>query len=285
MQGNRQKTLIMLTALVVFSVALLLFAQRDQSLHRLQKAKTIRIGYAVEAPYAFRKDGEVTGEFPEVAKWVAIQLGIQQIEWIQTDFDLLLTELEADRFDVIATGMYITEERMTRVAFSIPVVRTQQGLLVRRGNPKQIHSYQQARQAPELKFAVIAGAIEELLLQRIGLRAEQIVIVPDARTGRTAVENGLVDGLALTAPTIRWMVLNEGLQETTMAQPFVQPALALTEDLSNCAFAFRKGDQQLLTAWNQVMQPLIHSEAHLKLSKKYGFTLPNQPTTAEILSR
>lgn len=288
MKDNRQVILAGLTSLVVLTGALLFFAPHDQSLQRLQRSNTIRIGYALEAPYSFRVAGEVTGEFPEMARLVVAELGIRQIEWIQTDFDLLITELEAGRFDVIAAGMYITKARAARVAFSTPLLHTQQGLLVRTGNPKRIYAYQQAYHEQMLKFAVIAGSIEEVLLPRIGLLADQIVVVPDARTGRTAVESGLVDGLALTSPTIRWMARHEGLDETTVAQPFIQPPAALMTDLNYCAFAFRKADQQLLAAWNNALQPLINSEAHLQLIEQFGFTqaeLPGRMTTEEILAQ
>lgn len=58
-----------------------LFAFRDQSLTRLQQADTIRIGYAIEAPFAFLNS---------VAKEIVARVGIQRIEWVQTDFGSLI---------------------------------------------------------------------------------------------------------------------------------------------------------------------------------------------------
>ena len=96
----------------------------------------IRIGYAVEAPYAFlTPDGELTGESPEVAKRITSRLGIPRITWRQVEFASLIDELDAGRIDMIASGMFVTEERARRVAFSIPTFHTHQALLVRAGNP------------------------------------------------------------------------------------------------------------------------------------------------------
>src|SRR5690606_14906871 len=73
----------------------LLFPFRDDSLARVQE-KGIRVGYAVEAPYAFLTTaGEPTGEAPEMVRVVAEQLEIAPILWRQVEFDSLIDELEA----------------------------------------------------------------------------------------------------------------------------------------------------------------------------------------------
>lgn len=281
--------IITLGAIGIFSVGLYLYARRDQSLTQLQQAGVIRIGYAIEAPFAFLKPGgQVSGESPEVAKEITARLDIQRIEWVQTDFGSLIPALEAERFDVIAAGMFITPERAQQVAFSEPTFHVQQGLLVRAGNPRQLHAYQQALTQPDVKIAVIAGAVEETLLRRMGLPESQLLLTPDALTGHAAVETGLADGLALSALTIRQMIAANPAGHLEMALPFEQPDPALTGRSGYGAFAFRQQDHQLLTAWNAAMQPFIGSPAHLALIAPFGFTeaeLPGPITTREILSK
>lgn len=250
----------------------------DTSLSRLQKSGVIRIGYAIEAPYAYLKPGgEVTGESPEIARRIVARLGIREIEWRQVEFGELITELKASRIDVIAAGMFITPERTQEVSFSEPTFHVRQGLLVARGNPKQINSYQQAVTQTDIKIAVLSGSVEQALLQRLGLSERQIIVVPDALTGRVAVESNLVDALALSSPTIQWMALEGELGKVTVAQPFEQPVLALREHLGYGAFAFRKTDRQLLTAWNGELKTLIGSPEHLKLVSEFGLTEVDLP--------
>lgn len=261
---------------------------RDTSLAQLQEAGTIRIGYAIEAPYAFLKPGgEVTGESPEVAKLIVARLGIQQIEWRLVEFDALISDLESGRIDVIAAGMFITPQRAQRVSFSEPTFHVLQGLLVAKGNPKQIHSYQQAAMQADIRIAVLAGSVEEDLLERMGVPDGQLVVVPDALTGRVAIETGLADGLALSSPALRWMALKnpDGLIE--MAQPFEQPMFTRQEGLGYGAFAFRKTDTQLLSAWNTEIEALIGSSEHLEIISKFGLTeaeLPGDMTVQEIVA-
>jgi len=282
MKAKPWSTLIRLIALLVLTHFFAACGWRDQSLQQLQKTNVIRIGYAVEAPYAFRQNGVVTGQFPEVAKLLVPKLQIDRIEWVQTDFHLLLSELNDGRFDVVAAGVFITPERAAQVAFSIPLFQVEQSLLVLHGNPNAIHSYQQALTARELRFAVIAGATEETLLQEMGLLPAQLVVVPDTRTGRTAVEAGLADGLALSAPTIRWLALHQQLQKLDIAVPFIQPDLPSLPHWGDCAFAFRQDDRALLAAWNAALQPLLASQEHLALMARFGFSpteLPSGSTT------
>lgn len=259
---------------------------QDRSLTRLREKGVIRIGYAVEAPYAFLKGGgRVTGESPEVARRIVARLGLGRVEWCQMEFGSLLAGLESGRFDVVAAGMFITPERARRVAFSEPTFHVQQGLLVARGNPRQLHAYEQAQAQAEIRVAAIWGSVEEALLRRLGVPEARLIRVPDALAGRVAVESGVADALALSSPTIQWMALQEQLGKTEMARPFVPAELARRERLGYGGFVFRKRDRQLQSAWNAELRAFIGSPEHRQLLAEFGFSageLPGSITTAEI---
>jgi polar amino acid transport system substrate-binding protein len=249
----------------------------------------VRIGYAVEAPYAFlAADGEVTGESPEIAHVIATKLGITRIEWIQTNFASLLADLELNRFDVVAAGMFITAERAARVTFSRPSFHAMQALLVRRGNPHRLHSYADVVARPDVKIAVVASAVEETLLSNLGLPRPRLIPVPDTQTGLAAVMSGLADGLALSSPTIRWMSRLNPYGETEMAIPFRQVETAEAARLGYGAFAFRPRDRALADAWNTAMAGFIGTAEHRELVANFGFTreeVDNLPTVDEILAK
>lgn len=171
-----------IAAAVIMAVLSLMF--RDASLTRHRKEGVIRIGYALEAPYAFlTSEGEVTGESPEVARQIAASLGIRNVAWRQSEFATLIPKLEAGLIDVIAAGMFITPERAKRVNFSVPTFQVRQGLLVPKGNPRQLHSYRQAAEIVDIYISVLAGSVEEDMLRRHGLPDRRLIIVPDALTG------------------------------------------------------------------------------------------------------
>jgi polar amino acid transport system substrate-binding protein len=287
MMKKRTGIFLLVLALLALAVCATIFSRRDQSLVRLQKEGVITIGYAVEAPYVYlQKGGEVTGAEAEVARRVVSRLGIQRIEWRLIEFDQLIPELEAGRVDAIVAGMFITKERAKRVRFSEPTFHVTQGLLVTVGNPFGLHSYSQAAVSPNVKIAVLSGAVEEKLLIQLG--AGQLVQVPDALTGRVAVETGMADGLALSMPTIRWFSLQDQLGRTELAQPFDQDGLAFEQSLGYGAVVFRQNDQQLCSAWNRALDAYLGTPEHLGLIAPFGFSaddLPGAVTTKEILSK
>ncbi|MBL8112631.1 MAG: transporter substrate-binding domain-containing protein, partial [Acidobacteria bacterium] len=144
--------------------AAIAFLDRDRSLERPLRSGVLRVAYAVEPPYAYvGADGQVTGESPELARRVIGGLGIPEVRFIQTEFGSLLPGLQAGRYDVVASGMFITPERARVVSFSIPTFRVRQGLLVREGNPRDLHSYRDAVASPEVRVAVVSGSVEETL--------------------------------------------------------------------------------------------------------------------------
>lgn len=249
----------------------------------------LRIGYAVEAPYAFlAPNGEVTGESPEIARRIAAELGIPRLEWVQTTFDSLLPDLATNRFDVVAAGMFITAERAKRVTFSRPSFHATHALLVRRQNPRDLHSYEDAVRGDDVRIAVIAGAVEERLLLRLGLPRHRLIAVPDALTGKSAVVGGVADGLALSSPAIRWMAALDSSAVTEIATPFRQTREAQAMRLGYGAFAFRPHDEKLVAAWNNAMSRFIGSAEHLDIVAHFGFTrdeIDRLPSVEDILRR
>lgn len=277
---NRRSAFWGLGLMVAGALALILLMQAagDDSLERLRRQGVIRIGYAVEPPYAFLSaDGGVTGESPEVAARIARMLGIGRVAWRQSEFADLLAELESGRIDVIAAGMFVTPQRMRRVSFSLPTLHVEPGLLVARGNPRRLTDYASASSRRDVKFAVLAGAVEEDLLRQAGAAGDQLVRVPDAMTGRQAVEAGIADALVLSAPTLRWMVNRGSSGSTEFIQAKGLDQDARTQGYGNVAFAFRLEDQALRAAWNQALGNYLGSPDHLRLLASLGFSPAEVP--------
>ena len=257
---------------------------RDSSLANLQRMGNIRIGYAVEAPYAFvAKDGRVTGESPEIAREVVARLGIGHISWRQDEFGSLIADLESGRIDVIAAGMFVTAQRERQVAFSVPTFHVREGLLVPLGNPHRLHSYSQAVETPGIRVAALAGSVEEKALLRLGLPTRRLMTEPDALTGLMAVESGVADALALSSPSLHWLALQKKLGRTAVVSPLATSARNASG--YDGAFAFRKDDNRLRGAWNAALRSYLGTPGHSALVARFGFTaaeMPGPPVAREI---
>jgi polar amino acid transport system substrate-binding protein len=248
------------------------------ALSRARQAGVIRVGYAVEAPYAFLSpEGEVTGEGPAIARVIAARLGIARIEWRLAEFGGLIDDLEDGRFDLIAAGMFITPERQRRVAFSRPTFQAGPGLLVRQGNPRGLRSYAELLQSRDLRIAVLMGSVEEAHLRRLGCPEERLLRVPDALSGRAAVRTGQADALALSAPTLRWMSLHPVSGLTEMAALVAEPTGGSAPPPARGGFVFRREETALLQAWDAELARFLGSEEHRRLVAAFGFSPAELP--------
>jgi len=264
-----------LVSSAVFVALSLLARDVESGQARVLRGGPIRIGYAWEPPYAFRDDaGRVTGESPEVARAVLARIGIRDAEWVATDFGNLVTELRAGRFDMIAAGMFVTPERAQRIAFSSPSACIEPALLVRRGNPLDLHSLQEIAAHYSARVAVIAGAVEVTEARKAGIAESRIVPFANPGLAVAALRRGLIDGLALSGPTVQ--KLAEGTADFERAWPYRG-----SREISGCsAFGFRREDEALRTRFDAALRGFIGSEAHRTLVAGFGFSERNLPQAA-----
>ncbi len=272
----RHRPLVLaLTAAAVLLIAALLVDSPDDSLMRLQEAGSIRIGYAVEAPFAFvTARGVVTGEAPETARLIAARLGIGGVTWRQAAFELLIGELRAGTIDVIAAGMFITPERAGQIRFSRPTVQATSGLLVPAGNPRMIRTYRDLLAAADLRVAVLHGSVEEAALLDAGFVPGRLVRVLDVATGRAALDSGEADTLALSAPTLRWMLRERPDDRFELVELPENPGHARS---GWAAFGFRPEDRALADAWDRELATWLGSSEHRAILSRFGFSATELP--------
>ncbi|MCZ8390789.1 ectoine/hydroxyectoine ABC transporter substrate-binding protein EhuB [Achromobacter xylosoxidans] len=258
------------------------------TLEAAKAAGKIRIGYANEAPFAFMdsKEAKVTGESVEIARVVLKRMGINEVEGVLTEFGSLIPGLQAKRFDIIAAGMYVTPERCGQVAFSNPTYGVGQAFLVKQGNPKNLHSYEDVVKNPDAKLGVVVGAIEAEYAAKVKVPAGQIVVFPDAVSALSGVQAGRADAYAATALTVNDLMgktdAGSGLEK---AEPFTDPVIDGKGVRGYGAYAFRTDDKAFADAFNAELAKFIGTEEHKKLVAPFGFTpeeLPKDVTAAKL---
>lgn len=249
-------------------------APDDPSLKRVQAAGTLRIGYAVEAPFAMTGPaGEAVGESPSVAAAVAARLGLRP-EFVLMDFGELIPALESGRVDLVAAGLFVTQARARRVMFSRPTLRVRPGWLARNERLDVPQTAPDVVARPELNVAVIAGAVETELLTQAGLPALRLQEFPDAASAAAAVRAGTADLLALSWPTVTAMAARSGGR--LRAWPANYPGV----DASLTALAVRRGELQLLAAVDAALAAHLGSPAHLAALASVGLGADDLPAAA-----
>ncbi|MBB1607998.1 MULTISPECIES: ectoine/hydroxyectoine ABC transporter substrate-binding protein EhuB [unclassified Pseudomonas] len=246
-------------------------SQAETTLERIQSTGTVRIGYANEAPFAYTEtSGKVTGESPEIATKVFTAMGVKKVEPVLTEWGALIPGLRAGRFDVIAAGMYITPPRCQQVIFTDPHYQIPDTLLVKRGNPKNLHSYADVAKNPDVRLAIMSGTAELGYARAEGVSDEQIVQVPDTTAQLQAVRAGRADASVGTALTMKGLAAKGGDSVEAIADFKDDPG-----HIGYGALAFRPEDKDLRDAVNQQLKKWLGSDEHLQTVKPFGFDKSN----------
>ena len=259
----------------------------QSTLDAAKAAGKIRIGYANEAPYAYMDTAQnrITGEAVEIARVVLKRMGINEVEGVLTEFGSLIPGLQAKRFDIIAAGMYVTPERCQQVAFSNPTYGVGQSFLVQKGNPKNLHSYEDIAKQDDAKLGVVVGAIEGEYARKMDIPVDRVVVFPDVVSALSGVQAGRADAYAATAMTVNDLMNKTAAGDLAKAEPFTDPVIDGKSVRGYGAFAFRKDDQAFVDAFNAELAKYIGSEEHAKAVQPFGFTkeeLPGDMTAAKL---
>jgi polar amino acid transport system substrate-binding protein len=253
------------------------------TLARLKSQGIVRLGIAGEAPYGYIDDqGEFTGEAVELAKVIFKRLGIAKVQPVATDFSSLIPGLNSQQFDMVSAGMYINEDRCAQVIFADPEYQMLDCYIVRKGNPKNLTSYQDIKRTGA-KMATGTGYAEIDYAIANGIPEKEIVILQDPVAGLNAVESGRVDVFAGTALTVREVVRKSTKAEAT--EPFA-PLVNGEKKIDGGGFAFRKLDTGLRDAFNVEIHRMKKSGELFRILQPFGFTKSEMTTlTAKELCR
>ncbi|MFF3819909.1 ectoine/hydroxyectoine ABC transporter substrate-binding protein EhuB [Streptomyces bluensis] len=238
-------------------------------LDRLRAQGVARLGIAGEPPFGYiDKNGKLTGEAPELAEVIFKRLGVDRVQPVPTEFGSLIPGLNSQQFDVVAAGMYVNPERCEQVIFSDPDYQMLSAFIVRKGNPKGLHDFEDIVRS-KAKFATGTGFAEIQYAVDAGYKESDILIVPDQVAGLNAVEAGRVDVFAGTALTTRDVVRTSRRAEVT--KPFA-PLVDGKPHIDGGAFAFRPTESNLRDAFNVELRKMKKSGELFRILKPFGFT-------------
>jgi polar amino acid transport system substrate-binding protein len=215
-------------------------------------------------------------------------MGVRRIEGVVTPADNLIPELYARRFELIASGMAITPARCQKVLFSDPTHAVGESLLVRRGNPSKLHSYEDLAKSPDARVGVITGSPQHNYAINAGVPAGHVRLVSSTSAGTASLLGGVIDAFASDALTVQRLVDQSPDDGIERALPFTGPIVDGHELKHYGAFAFRKEDEGLAREFNTLLKEFLGTPEHLALVRRFGFTaadLPPRDVTAKSLCR
>jgi polar amino acid transport system substrate-binding protein len=231
---------------------------QSPALSRIDKEKTLRVGWAVWHPYVFRdpKSNQVEGISYELLQEMGKALGVK-VEWIEDSWATLPAGLQASKFE-ITNLMAITPPRAEVVGFSEAVTQHGLSLIAPQAEVAKTKSWQDWDR-PGVKIAVTLGANSDMFVTEKFKRAE-IVRLKTVPENVLALVSGRVNAHASTIDALKT------IQKEHPNLGIVPGSFGFSE----VAFALPKGDAQLAKRVNQFVAEAKKSGRISQLLTKYG---------------
>lgn len=251
--------------------------------------KTLTVGIHNRTPWAYRdKDNNVVGIHPDVIRAAFAPLGIVKFEFVVSDFGAMIPGLLANRFDIVASGVAITPARCEQVLFGEPDVAVGDSLLVPKGNPLKLHSYEDIAKNPKVRLAGGRGSENTKNAIAAGVPEAQIALYPNNEAAVSAILAGRADVTTLSVPSAIGVIEEQKVAGIERALPFKglikpngQPARLYTGTV------FPKSSARLRDAYNAELAKLRADGRLAAIMAKYSFAADDDAggvTTAQICS-
>jgi polar amino acid transport system substrate-binding protein len=258
----------------------------------LEKAKEqgyITVAFANENPSAYETpDGKLTGQGVEVARAIFKKMGIPEMRGVLTEWASLIPGLKAGRYDVITAAMYITPERCKEIRFSEPDYSVGEALVVKKGNPNNLHSFEDIAANPDMKISIMSGSVVVDYMKKLGVKESQMVLVPDVPSSLAALTAKRVDATTASGISIPQVLKTAGTDDVERVMDFKQPVIDGKDMRAYGSTAFRMEDEAFLEEYNKVLKEMKDSGELFKSNAQFGFTeaeMPGDMTTAELCNR
>lgn len=268
------KTALICAGILGLSLSMSPETAAETTKERILREGTITIGIHNRSPWGYKdSSGNAVGFSPDIVRAALTPLGVKNIKFIISDFGALIPGLVANRFDSIASGLYINPKRCEVVAFSDPDLSLKDALIVAKGNPFSIHSYADIVANGKIKFGTTRGSANAKNAAAAGVPKDRISLFQNTESTVAALTSGRVDAISFSAPTAISLTQDSNIKGIERALPFKGLIKANGLEKSGySAIAFRQSDSDLRDLYNKRLSEMKADGTVKKIMTKYGFT-------------
>jgi polar amino acid transport system substrate-binding protein len=226
------------------------------ALEEIQKRGTLRVG--MEPGYMpfelTNQKGEIIGFDVDMAKRMAKAMDVK-LELVSTAWDGIIPALLTKKFDILMSGMTLTQQRNMSINFATPYILIGQTILLNKKFEDEVDSYQDLNNA---KYTVASklGTTGEQATKRMIPNAKYISYETE-QEGVMEVVNGKIDAFIYDMPfnAIAFAQKSAG-KIVHLDKPFTKEPLA---------WAVRKGDPDFLNWLNNFMEQIKYDGVYAKI--------------------
>jgi polar amino acid transport system substrate-binding protein len=266
------KVKLLLAAFLAFAaLAAAPGAMAQSAKDRVLKESKIVVGIYNQAPWGFKDEkGDTQGFDVDVIRAAMTGLGVKNIEFAITQFPALIPGLQAGRFDIATGGLYITPQRCKLVAFTESTLKMPDAAVVRKGNPKAIHSFADIAKK-DVIFGATRGSITAQRADAAGVPKDRQLLFQDNASTMSALLSGRVDVMVSTTGAAIALLADPKVTGLERAKPFKGHVENGQELFGNVALAFRTEDADLRDLFDAQIAKMKKDGSLQKIMARYGF--------------
>lgn len=229
----------------------------DGSFERVKKAQKIVAGLDdAYPPMGFRNDkDELVGFDIDMAKEISKRIGVE-IVWQPTVWDTVIPSLKAKKFDIIISGMNITEKRLKAVNFAGPYAKAGQALIVKSDNDK----VKSLKDIAKGKLGTQSGSTGYEYCKKSGFTDEDMKLYKEFPLAFNDLSIGRVDAIVIDAFAVKTYLEKRPGE-------FKQVGDIMGND--TIGIAVRKEDKELMNELNKAIEEMKKDGALTKISMKW----------------
>ncbi len=230
------------------------------ALEEIQKRGSLRVG--MEPGYMpfelTSKKGEIIGFDVDMAKRIAKAMDVK-LELVSTAWDGIIPALLTNKFDILMSGMTLTQQRNVSINFAQPYVVIGQTILLNKKFAGEISSYKDLND-PKYTVGSKLGTTGEQATKRMISKAKYISYETE-QEGVLEVVNGKIDAFIYDLPFNAVAFGQRGAGKLIhLDKPFTSEPIA---------WAVRKGDHDFLNWLNNFLFQVKIDGTYDKIYKKW----------------
>ena len=228
------------------------------------KKDGIRLGLIEAFPvnYTDKATGQRTGWNTDIVVAALGKSGITKIEFVEGPWESMVPGLQSGRFDLLASDVHVTPERVKIIDFSTPVFWYGDILVVQKGNPAGLSTWDSL--AGKTVGTALGVNYTDWLQARTDLKALQVY--KDDQTATADLIAGRIDGyIAGDANYTGFLSSNQSLP-VDIVRSYVPRS-----DLADWTrFGFRQEDKDMNNVFSRAIGEMFIDGTTLGILKKYG---------------
>lgn len=233
---------------------------KKSSLESILKKGELRVGFeAGYMPFEMTdKKGNFVGFDIDIAREMAKAMGVKFVP-VNTAWDGIIPSLITDKFDIIMSGMTVTQERNLKINFADPYIIVGQSILINKKHKGKINSYKDLND-PKYIVTSKLGTTGEQAVKRLIPKCtyKSFETEPEAAL---EVVNGKADAFVYDLPYCVVFMAQQGAGKLVfLDMPFTFEPLA---------WGVRKGDPDFLNWLNNFLNQIKNDGRYERIYNKW----------------